>query len=311
MEKENNKSNNFVNTSCFPSTISNDDLQVLHVTFDESTKEKLCNHRLKPSLIKKINELLDLKGTSWDITIKYRTRNKELCIEEFKFSSLFDPSTIAHETSEVNQYKKWLELYSEKYRNYLLEKKKKIPWTMETQSDCVEEEEILHETNKIVDSNKESPSHIENASYSQTVIEETEYKCIEVAVPNKNPNYSEQLNEILNIITDICDDGNNEGRVYPHEIEQLWREYAATLHIKKWLLKSKFGYKELIREFNELGYSISRDTLYRFYKRRTIPIRINRNAIMAWIFREKRIISAWMDCYKVFRQQASPRCLVV
>ncbi|UZO10785.1 uncharacterized protein OCT59_002363 [Rhizophagus irregularis] len=287
MEKENNKSNNFVNTSCFPSTISNDDLQVLHVTFDESTKEKLCNHRLKPSLIKKINELLDLKGTSWDITIKYRTRNKELCIEEFKFSSLFDPSTIAHETSEVNQYKKWLELYSEKYRNYLLEKKKKIPWTMETQSDCVEEEEILHETNKIVDSNKESLSHIENASYSQTVIEETEYKCIEVAVPNKNPNYSEQLNEILNIITDICDDGNNERRVYPHEIEQLWREYAATLHIKKWLLKSKFGYKELIREFNELGYSISRDTL------------------------EKRIISAWMDCYKVFRQQASPRCLVV
>lgn len=53
-----------------------------------------------------------------------------------QFSSLFDPSTIAHETSEVNQYKKWLELYSEKYRNYLLEKKKKIPWTMETQSDC-------------------------------------------------------------------------------------------------------------------------------------------------------------------------------
>ncbi|PKC02498.1 hypothetical protein RhiirA5_402383 [Rhizophagus irregularis] len=158
---------------------------------------------------------------------------------------------------------------------------------------------------------KKSSFYCGTGRLNADVTEENEYKNIEVAVSNNTPDHAEKLNEILNIITDICDNGNDEGRVYPHEIEQLWREYAATLHIKKWLLKSKFGYKELIREFNELGYSISRDTLYRFYKRRTIPIRINRNAIMAWIFREKRIISAWMDCYKVFRQQASPRCLVV
>ncbi|GES95451.1 hypothetical protein GLOIN_2v1787214 [Rhizophagus clarus] len=62
------------------------------------------------------------------------------------------------------------------------------------------------------------------------VTEENEYKNIEVAVSNNTPNHTEKLNEILgfvyevNIITDICDNGNNEGRVYPHEIEQLWRE---------------------------------------------------------------------------------------
>lgn len=67
-----------------------------------------------------------------------------------------------------------------------------------------------------------------------------------------------------------------------HEIEQLWRElcrYSTTLHIKKWLLKSKFGlqiYKKLIHELNEIGYSIS-----------TIPIQINRNVIIVWIYRKK------------------------
>ena len=52
----------------------------------------------------------------------------------------------------------------------------------------------------MVESNKE-PSHIENASHSQTVTEENEYKNIEVAVSNNTPDHAEKLNEILNIIT--------------------------------------------------------------------------------------------------------------
>ncbi|GES93952.1 hypothetical protein GLOIN_2v1787214 [Rhizophagus clarus] len=127
----------------------------------------------------------------------------------------------------------------------------------------VEEEVIPHETNEIINSNKvvelnKESSHIENVSHSQAVTEETEYK--NRSGGTENPiilnNLMKRLQSKYHYRNLIRDNGSNRGRDYPFS-------YPAESPKQNMRLNNYGKNMSILYILNELGYSISKDTLYR------------------------------------------------